>query len=593
MNNLKNHTKHRTYIVLFATMMAIASAKAQVAQWILHPKYASITMLGNSFYLVSNNGKLGILNSEEKEVVPLKYEKMSPFYSHAALLYNDGRYVGYVSDQGRVTEFAPSQYDIIGEPRFYEGFILVRDHKGYYYLQASNDSKLGPFAGGHPFSEGYAVVNVPKSLKKIFEGDYTIRLLSAQTGELVNLNLDEYDIDDIDFISSVCNGKSIMILKKRFYEYNLKTNILTPIHFDGNSANKKSRIMANERPVNLLKTDSGYEITFKQGKMTFDSLLRLKSINYFDQQAQKNDIPEEQVAEKTSPIKAISYQGTELLGLAYNGKEVLSPQFEKVASLWNNEALVVKNGKYGIVTINPKYNYRYVLNDNMPIGFEHQTASTNIKAVCPPYLKTSLMSLSSEDPNLHINGDTRKENTNVETAVLTYLCTLDIPDDIGLEKTSATTKLSLNYDGLKMMPHSIPFDTWYINNYAVSVLKHSIDGAILTAEISVQNNQQTGKNYFRNVTIEAEDSVNCDIRKVTEELYSARFFGWKDGTLRFSIDITEDGCPTLSYPRSISVSKAKKAEKPEIEAPSTSQARIKRKVVKSKPVQEKKIITHF
>ena len=255
----------------------------------------------------------------------------------------------------------------------------------------------------------------------------------------------------------------------------------------------------------------------------------------------------------------------------------------------------MKDGKYGVVTVDPRYTCHFVLNDNMAIGFEHKTAITNIKAVCPPYMKPSLMLLSSEDENCHINIDTRKENTNVETAVLTYQCSLNIPEEIGLEKSSNSTKFALNYDGLKFTTNTIPFDTWYVNNYTVQLMKHSIEGSALNAEILVNNNSQNGRNFFRDVTIEAEDSVVCNLTKITEEMYQARFYGWKDGTVRFSVDITEDGCPTLSYARSIAVGTGKKATQPE-EAPVASQAKIKRKATKAKPTtkkEEKKIITHF
>ena len=88
-------------IVVAALLLMTTVAQAQVPHWNLHPRYASIEMLGNGCYLVSNNGKYGMMNDKEKEIVPLQYEKVSPFRTHAALLYNQGKFVGYMSDQGR------------------------------------------------------------------------------------------------------------------------------------------------------------------------------------------------------------------------------------------------------------------------------------------------------------------------------------------------------------------------------------------------------------------------------------------------------------------------------------------------------------
>lgn len=578
-------------------LMLAMSTNAQVPQWTLHPKYDSIEMLGNGYYVVSSNGKYGMMNDKEKEVVALRFDKISPFRSHTAILYSNNSFVGYISDEGRVNEFQSGQYQVAEQPSFYDGYLLVSNIDGYYYLRASDDAIIGPFCSGMPFTEGYAVVKVPKNPKRVLGGDFTIQVLSAKTGKLESLNLGEYDVDDIDFISGVSNGKSIIVLKKRFYEYDFKGGTLTPIHFDGNTTNKKSRVMSNERPLNIQQNKDGYIVVFKPGQMTFDPLMRLNSITFEGQEKKNIPVPEEIKEVKQSPIVSKAFPGTDLLGLNYNGKDILSAQFEKVQQLWNNDAIVMKNGKFGVVTVDPNHSCRFVLNDNMAIGFEHKTVNTNIKAVCPPYMKPSLMTLSSEDDNCHINIDTRKENTNVETAVLSYQCTLNIPEEIGVEKSSTNTKFALNYDGLKFPANIISFDTWYVNNYTVQLLKHNIDGSALNAEILVNNTSNGSKNFFRDVTIEAEDSVVCNLTKITEEMYSARFYGWKNGTLRFSVDITEDGCPTLSYAHSIPINANKKSDNKPVaeEAPVVAQAKIKQKA-KAKPTpkkEEKKIITHF
>lgn len=580
----------RKFVITVLLLIGI-SAQAQIPQWMLHPKYDSIEMLGNGYFVVSNNGKYGMINAQEKEVVASRFDKFSPFHSHAAILYSNNSFVGYISDEGRINEFQPGQYQVAEQPSFYDGYLLVSNIDGYYYLRASDDAVIGPFCSGMPFTEGYAVVKVPKNPKRVLGGDFTIQVLSAKTGKLESLNLGEYDVDDIDFISGVSNGKSIIVLKKRFYEYDFKGGTLTPIHFDGNTTNKKSRVMSNERPLNIHQNKDGYIVVFKPGQMTFDPLMRLNSITFEGQEKKNIAVPEEIKEVRQSPIVSKAFPGTDLLGLNYNGKDILSAQFEKVLQLWNNDAIVMKNGKYGVVTVDPNHSCRFVLNDNMAIGFEHKTVNTNIKAVCPPYMKPSLMTLSSEDDNCHINIDTRKENTNVETAVLSYQCTLNIPEEIGVEKSSTNTKFALNYDGLKFPANIISFDTWYVNNYTVQLLKHNIDGSALNAEILVNNTSNGSKNFFRDVTVEAEDSVVCNLTKITEEMYSARFYGWKNGTLRFSVDITEDGCPTLSYAHSIAINTNKKNDnKPATaeETPVAAQPKIKQKA-KTKPAQKKEV----
>ena len=542
-------------ILLSIILISSMCAYGQVAKWVIHPSYDHIRMLGDGYYIVSQNNKYGILDATEKEIVPLQYDSISPFNSHMGLLFNDGKCIGYTSDKGEVHDFSAHQYKLGSMSRFSDGYLAVYNATGYWYVRAEDGSAIGPYAYASPFCEGYAWVRAPKSMKHILDGGYTYDILDAKTGKSAELNLGEdYDHEDIDFISSPSNGKSIIVLKKRFYEYEYKSAKLTPLSTDGDLENKKTRVIANERPVKVNTEEKGYSIMFKQGTMTFDHLMRLTGIGYTGQPSRQIAVPQDEVPDPKSSIKAIVYNGTDLLGLQYEGKEVLPAQFEDVEKVWDNEALVQLKGKFGVVSVDSKASCRFVLNEGLDIGFEHKTAKSSIKVVCPPYMTLSLMTLSSEDDNCRINIDTRRENVNVETAVLSYETTLNIPEEIGLERTPSSVKFSLNYDGLKFSPAIIPYNKWYINNYAVQMLSHQVSGSVLTAEIMIRNTgQRDGMNYFRDVNIEAEDSVICSFSKMTEELYTARMYGWHDKEVRFNVDITEDGCPTISYPFEISV----------------------------------------
>jgi hypothetical protein len=130
------------------------------------------------------------------------------------------------------------------------------------------------------------------------------------------------------------------------------------------------------------------------------------------------------------------------------------------------------------------------------------------------------------------------------------------------------------------------------------MLSHQIVGSVLTAEIVIRNTgQRDGMNYFRDVNIDAEDSVVCSFSKMTEESYTARMFGWTHPTVRFNVDITEDGCPTISYPFEVSVrggsasAKENEKENGEDKKPSVVNAtgKVKKKAKsKSQPKKEEK-----
>ena len=412
---------------------------------------------------------------------------------------------------------------------------------------------LGPYNEACPFSEGYAWVKVPKNAKHIMDGEYTFDVLSAKTGEPAILKLDGHTKEDIDFISSSSNGRCIIVLKKRFYEYNYRTETLMPLSTDDYDDNT-ARVMANERPVKVNFEGDRFIIHFKQGYMTFNNLMQLTGITYNGQPTRTFDVPEPPVLTVSSPISITTSEGTKLLGLKHLGKDVLAAQFEAVERRWDDLALVKMNGRYGVVRIDPNHSCRFTLNGNKSIPFEHKTVNTEIRAICPPFMQLPLMTLSSLDNSCTVGIDTRQEISNVETAILSYECTLQIPDNIGLGQTKANARIAINYDGLKFTPAEIPYNAWYIRNYTVELLSHQLNGDELTAEIQVnRTNQNDDTNYFRNVSIEAEDSVECSFSKLSEDRYTAIMHGFTQNTVRFNVFITEDGCPTISYPFSIPV----------------------------------------
>lgn len=570
--------------LLAVLLMAVSVLSAQIPQWIIHPKYSSIKILGNGFYVVSQNGKYGMMNDKEEMVVPLEYDNMSQFKEGMALLYQNGKFVAYVNDEGRVTDIAAHSYAPVASFAFSDNYLLVSNRTGYYYVHAKTGATIGPFSDGMPFCEGYAAVKVPKSLKHVFDGTSVLQYISSATGRPVDLPTADIDADDVDFLSSVSNGKSIVVAKKRVYEYDFNEGVLRPLSMDGTD-NKKARVYTPERLVAPVQQGKGYVIPLKDGTMSFDGKMRLTAIRYNGQEVQTFDVPEDYEPEPVSSFRGVSFDDTELLGLSYNGDILLPAQFERISKLVGDEALVLVNGKYGVLTVDTKHSCRFILNDNLDIGFEHRSIKTNIKVVCPPTMKLPLMSLRSCDKGCTIDSDTRNESSNVESAVLRYECTMSIPKEIGLERSSAKTMVALKYDGLEFAPQEISFNTWYINNYIVEVPKCKLVGTDLDIDVLVQNTAAGSQAFFRKVYIEFKDSVSCKASKVREDLFNAHFSGFKGDSAKFSVDVTEDECPTISYNFDFDLKPNNDKQKNRAANPSrpVSRPRVKRSPVNPKP----------
>ena len=543
-------------------------------------------MLGNGYYIVEQNGKYGMIDNKEQIIVPIKYDYISPFKSGAALLYLANHFVGYASDKGHVTALTGESYTPVINKQFSNGYLLVKNDKGYFYINASNGTVIGPYANGMPFCEGYAMVRVPKSQKHILDGVSFPRCLSAATGSFVKLAFEEYDEEDIDFISSVNNDKCLIILKKRCYEYNVKSGECIPLSIDGTD-NKKSRVYTENRQITPRQAKEGYAIDTKQGELLFDSLMRLTAIHYVGQDIIKYAMHEDPMPKVSSSLSAVSYPDQQLLGLAYKGKELLPAQFELVPKLSGNEAIIVSNNKYGIIGVDPRNKCQYMLNDNQDIAFEHKNTKCIVKVVCPASMQLPLISLESSDVLIH--AETRKESSNVESAVLTYECTIDIPKNIGVEHSPATVSVSLNYDGLIYKPQNINYMAWYINNYIVDMEKSSVTNRTLDVDLLVRKTA-SNEPYFKDVSVTSADSVVCNISKLNEEMYNVQIYGWKDDQqqVKFNIHVKEDGCPSITYPFVVDIKDDKAVSK--LKQPQHHKRKIKQDNNATKKEEKKKFI---
>ena len=569
-------------LIIAALLLFVVNIYAQIPNWAVHPNYTDIKLLGNGYYVVSKDGKYGILNSSEQEVIPLMYDSISPFRDHLALLFINNEFVAYTNDKGILYDVSQENYVVGENALFRDGHLLVVNKKGYYFINGETHAVLGPYSSAFPFSEGYAKVNIPKSNKHIFDGTNYCKYLSVKD-EIIELPIEDATTEEknnmVDFISTVSNGKSIVVIKKRVYEYDVKANSLTPLSSDGTD-NKKSRLFTNERPIRITKgNDDGCCIQLQKGEMEFDSFMRLIRINSHGNLIKQNKVIPVEEKKSESLLRSLTYYGSPLLGISYDNKEILPAQFESVKEIIGNEAVVKSNGKYGVVKIEEKEQYQLILNDNVDIGFEHKTAIAKLKAVCPPFMIPSQVLLSSEDESCQINVETRAENKNIESSTLTYDCTLTIPDEIDLNLTSANISIGMIYDGLKYVSRTLKYNAWYINNYSVEIVRHPVSNSVLNLDVIVRNSNSNNRNFFKTVSLETNESIISTISKVTEELYAVKIYGWKNDVINFDINVMEDGCPTLEYPFRFEVRSNVEAKQTKSE-PTNTIATVKPKVKK-------------
>lgn len=154
-------------VTLIAFMMALASSGhvfAQATDWLVLPRYNAVEFYAPGLYKVTENGKIGLVSTAGKEVVPISYNYFGDFYDGRAVFgirTKKGVTVkGVVTDNGEVY-FVNGEYTLLPDYMFYsEGYLPVRDENGRYGFLNNKCEPAFDFISDviHPFSEGFAAV---------------------------------------------------------------------------------------------------------------------------------------------------------------------------------------------------------------------------------------------------------------------------------------------------------------------------------------------------------------------------------------------------------------------------------------------------
>ena len=158
-------------IMHFAMMLVVCfvvnMAEAQTIVWAMKPTaYTDIKRVGTNLYMVTYNGKVGLLHADGTVVAPIENDDISGYYEHKALVTkaddHGERVMGCLSDDGTYCAFSEKFYTLMGQKFYSDGLLSVGDAVGNVgYIDERGTRVLGfdeSFDRIKPFTEGYAAV---------------------------------------------------------------------------------------------------------------------------------------------------------------------------------------------------------------------------------------------------------------------------------------------------------------------------------------------------------------------------------------------------------------------------------------------------
>lgn len=307
----------RKFFSVLALTLVCLSAWSQTVVWQMPlSDYSDITRIGDNLYMVSRNGKTGLINSDGSVVSPAEIDAIIGFYENKALLIsNDGngeRIVGCLTSDGRYYPYSKRFYTLSGQKFFSDGYLSVADENGRVgYIDMRGNQMLG-FDGKYdrikPFTEGYAAVRRNKKY-----------ILINKDGDEVTFTYGGSGVGaEIGGCSNVYKGTAYV--------------------YDVYSGPDRSYFLYNALSKGNLKK------TGKVKNTSMDYLYCYQSVT-----GRPKEVPLEKVAFTRGAIGLDATMSNGLFGYFNSGTPVAPNQFTKASAFEDGAAIVGLSGKLGIL----------------------------------------------------------------------------------------------------------------------------------------------------------------------------------------------------------------------------------------------------
>lgn len=558
--------------IIAVILIGYAPAYGQMAHWVIPMDYDELRVEENGLIVTGKIGdKTHIYYDKGINKEANANDVVHPFREGRAVATQLGSDVitAVYMDNGKIQSYKNRSlqlaYDI---PYFYDGFLLAKDNDLFCFVSKDGYVSGYRYVSAYPYRHGYAACQTYANIKNMKDPYY---IYLDNEGNVVSLTIKgkQVDKEDIAFVSSINDElQGFVVVKGDVYIFDAQNGELKPLY--GNTVEKgKQRqaevkdkymfIQAVEDKTNVwclaarTKNDDIY--VFFDRLMTPTCIINGNDTTYFRKNVVKNKEP-------MSKLKIIRNVNNDSLGLTYEGKEFLPPQFKDIRILEGDKALVCKDTKWGIMGVIPNFNLRenIKINDGKEIGFRHKNFNTSIRLDLPKEIsakKTRILKVGKS--GIHeIDQKSRAPHDTEDGNYLTCDCKLDIPEEI---TDSVTTPIEypvmVEYDNFHSPVIPLTTKVWHVK-YLGAIIDQDrasmVDGDY-TFYIDVTVDKEFGEGDTKfDVWLEA-DTLYTDETKINETLYSGIIKDLPEGTTTFYIVFQEEGCPQTVVPIDVTYNK--------------------------------------
>ena len=569
----------RKILLLFIGLIGCVSVEAQLAKWVIHPVFNSLSVkVDNRILATDSAGWTSLWTFDGKRIFETEHEIQAFNEGVATIVEKNTRsIIGFIDMSGTFTAL-PDMEIAYDDPYFHDGYLCFKDGDSYgYCMRDGNVAYMAESVKSYPFHSGYAPYLTFAQMDKRkdpYYGYHTSgnRLIYYRiyNGEKVK----DFEPDEISFLSGIGpNGKGVAVIKNKLYWFSASTGMFEPLLW-GDEESEKRRHLTLEgdyRQYFLSLPSDSVVIRAKYGR-------KQKAVLRFDNELvpARFTFDDEDLLFETSVPTSVKYEtslssyGKGQKGLSMNSKPILPQQFDEVSLMYGNRAFVKKQGRWGILEILPDLTYQISVNKGEDIAFRHQKFETQVRLDLPAEISAKEARIDIPESTGCIIDKTSRETKDTESGnFVVYNCSLNIPRSLPDTITEITySPMVVSYDGISMFDSPIRVRAWHLKYYNVDPIdsETTVDNGVASFTININAQRNVGEgDYPFEVRIEA-DSITVDYEKISETRYKCTVYNLQEGDNSLNIFVTEKGCPSSIFPFEITYTKPvpKKKEKEKV-----------------------------
>ena len=307
------------------------------------PTYESMGLFNEGLAMVSRNGKFGFINKQNQLIIGCIYNSAYDFEQGRAIVELEDKY-GLIDRTGKIV--LPVEFDDIGS--FSEGLIYAQKGENYgYYDKFGQEQIKASFSEAFGFSHGIARVQVgekqtfinklgeflfpPKYEELNFLTENSVVYLDDEYYGLKSLDEKEILPAQYDFIGPLSDGLAMIVEDGAIGYIDASGKIIITPRFD-EFANSSF----------LGRFENGVAIVRYKGKMgVIDKTGKFVVKNIYSEMGKNSDL--------------IAFNKGKLWGyLDRSGKIVIQPKYNWSESFVKGVAIVVMDGKQGLISTSGK-----------------------------------------------------------------------------------------------------------------------------------------------------------------------------------------------------------------------------------------------